>query len=55
MDDHNTQEQPELFPESKKKKSYVFPIILAAVLIIGGFFEYRSYSFGQTRESTDDA
>ena len=55
MDDHNTQEQPELFPESKKKKSYVFPIILAAVLIVGGFFGYRSYSFGQTHESTDDA
>ena len=55
MDDHNTQEQPELFPESKKKKSYVFPIILAAVLIVGGFFGYRSYSFDQTHESTDDA
>lgn len=55
MENNNTPEQPELFPETKKKKSTVFPIILAAVLLIGGFFGYRTYSFGQTHEVTDDA
>lgn len=42
-------------PETKKRKSLIFPIILAAVLLIGGFFGYRTYSFGQTHEETDDA
>lgn len=51
----NITEQPELFPETKKKKSLVFPIILTAVLIIGGYFGYRMYSFGLTHEETDDA
>ncbi|WP_304344786.1 HlyD family secretion protein [Chryseobacterium koreense] len=47
--------EPELFPETKKKKSPVFPIVLAAVLLIGGFFGYRTYSYGLTHEETDDA
>lgn len=47
--------EPELFPEIKKKKSPVFPIVLAAVLLIGGFFGYRTYSYGLTHEETDDA
>jgi membrane fusion protein (multidrug efflux system) len=51
----NTTEQPELFPEPKKKKSFVFPIILAVVLLVGGFFGYRTYSYGLTHEETDDA
>ncbi|MBN9312394.1 MAG: secretion protein HlyD [Chryseobacterium sp. 39-10] len=50
----NTHE-PELFPEPKKKKSLLFPIILAAVVLIGGFFGYRAYSYGQNHEETDDA
>ena len=47
--------EPELFPEPKKKKSLAFPIILAAILLIGGFFGYRTYSYGLTHEETDDA
>ena len=38
-----------------KKKSLVFPIIVAAVLLGGAFFGYRSYSYGQYHEETDDA
>ena len=53
--ENNTVEQPELFPEPKKKKNLIFPIILAAVLLIGGFYGYRTYTFGQTHEVTDDA
>lgn len=41
--------------EPKKKKSLVFPIILAAVLIGGGIFGYRSYTYSQYHEETDDA
>lgn len=51
----NTEEQPELFPPQKKKKSPIFPIIIAVVLIVGGFFGYRFYKFSQTHEVTDDA
>ena len=55
MEDNNIPEQPQLFPEPKKKKSSVFPIILGIILIVGGFFGYRAYSFSQTHEETDDA
>ncbi|TXF74948.1 HlyD family secretion protein [Chryseobacterium sp.] len=55
MENSNTSDQPELFPEAKKKKSLIFPIILGVVLIVGGFFGYRTYSFSQTHEVTDDA
>ena len=41
--------------ETKKKKSLVFPIILAVVLIGGGIYGYRTYSYGQVHEETDDA
>ncbi|MCU7614872.1 HlyD family secretion protein [Chryseobacterium sp. GMJ5] len=41
--------------EPKKKKSLVFPIILAVVIIVGGIFGYRTYSYGQNHEETDDA
>lgn len=40
---------------AKKKKSLTFPIILAAVVLIGGFFGYRIYSYGLVHEETDDA
>lgn len=53
--EQNTEEQPELFPPQKKKKSPIFPIIIAVVLIVGGFFGYRFYQFSQTHEATDDA
>jgi len=55
MENNTTPDQPELFPESKKKKNRIFPLILAVVLIVGGFFGYRTYSFSQTHEVTDDA
>lgn len=55
MENTNTPEQPQLFPEPKKKKSPIFPIILGVILIVGGFFGYRAYSFSQSHEETDDA
>lgn len=41
--------------EPKKKKSLVFPIILAVVVVVGGIYGCRTYSYGQTHEETDDA
>ncbi len=41
--------------EPKKKKSLVFPIILAVVLIGGGIYGYNTYTYGQSHEETDDA
>ncbi|MDH6250412.1 membrane fusion protein (multidrug efflux system) [Chryseobacterium sp. H1D6B] len=41
--------------EPKKKKSLVFPIILAVVVVVGGIYGYRTYSYGQVHEETDDA
>ncbi len=56
MQDTPTPVQPEQSPVyKKKKKSYVFPIILAVVLIGGGLFGYRTYAFSQSHEVTDDA
>lgn len=51
----NTEVQTESIPAQKKKKSPLFPIILAVVLIVGGFFGYRIYTFSQSHEVTDDA
>ncbi|WP_292010912.1 HlyD family secretion protein [Chryseobacterium sp.] len=50
MENNNTQSV-----EPKKKKSPVFPIILAVVLIGGGIYGYNEYRYGQTHEETDDA
>ena len=50
MENNNTQAT-----EPKKKKSLVFPIILAAVVIGGGIYGYRAYTYGQYHEETDDA
>ncbi|WP_419870344.1 HlyD family secretion protein [Chryseobacterium sp. CT-SW4] len=50
MENNNTQSV-----EPKKKKSLVFPIILAVVLIGGGIYGYSEYRYGQTHEETDDA
>ena len=41
--------------EPKKKKSLVFPIILAVVLIGGGIYGFNTYSYRQGHEETDDA
>jgi membrane fusion protein (multidrug efflux system) len=50
MENNNTQAT-----EPKKKKSLVFPIILAVVVVVGGIYGYRTYSYGQVHEETDDA
>lgn len=47
--------QEELFPQEKKKKSILFPIILAVLVLVGGFFGYRYFKFSQGHEETDDA
>lgn len=39
----------------KKKKSLLFPIIFAIALIAGCIYGYRTYTYGQTHEVTDDA
>lgn len=50
MENNNTPAE-----EPKKKKSLVFPIILAVVLIGGGIYGYNAYTYGQGHEETDDA
>ncbi len=42
-------------PEPKKKKNFIFPIILALALIVGGYYGYNAYTYGKTHEETDDA
>lgn len=51
MENNNTQE----ITEPKKKKSLVFPIILAVIIVVGGIYGYKTYSYGQIHEETDDA
>ncbi|SFH77421.1 HlyD family secretion protein [Halpernia frigidisoli] len=51
----NNVENEELFPQPKKKKSLLFPILLAVLILVGGFFGYRYYKFSQSHEDTDDA
>lgn len=55
MENSTTPNQPELLPEPKQKKNLMFPIILGVVLLVGGFYGYRTYTFSQTHEVTDDA
>jgi membrane fusion protein (multidrug efflux system) len=40
-------------PKNKSKK--IFPIILVIVLLAGGFYAWREYSYGLHHEDTDDA
>ncbi|WP_080779980.1 HlyD family secretion protein [Chryseobacterium phocaeense] len=47
--------KPTVELEPKKKKSLVFPLILAAVVIGGGIYGYRAFTYGQYHEETDDA
>lgn len=51
----NNNENEELSPQPKMKKSFIFPIILSVLIIVGGFFGYRFYKFSQTHSDTEDA
>ena len=42
-------------PEVKKKKSPVFYVVVAAVVLGAGFFGFRQYQYSQAHEETDDA
>lgn len=42
-------------PETKKKKSILFPILIAIALLAGGWYGWNIYQHGQTHEETDDA
>lgn len=59
MEDINTMEnsieQEEQTLQPEKKRSKLFPIILAVLILVGGYFSYRYYKYSQTREETDDA
>lgn len=41
-------------PEGRSKRPIIF-IILALVLLVGGYFGWQRYQFGQIHEETDDA
>ncbi|KAA9331400.1 HlyD family secretion protein [Hymenobacter busanensis] len=41
-------------PEGRSKRPIVL-LVLALLLLVGGYFGYQRYQFGQTHEETDDA
>ncbi|MBG8553122.1 HlyD family secretion protein [Hymenobacter guriensis] len=41
-------------PAARSKRPFLF-IVLALVLLVGGYFGWQRYQFGQTHEETDDA
>jgi len=41
--------------QEKKNKSLIFPMILGAIIIIGGVIGVWQYQYMQTHETTDDA
>jgi len=41
-------------PEGKSRRPFIY-IILALALLVGGYFGWQRYQFGQTHEETDDA
>lgn len=55
MANQNTHNKIEAAPEEPKKRSKVFPIILAVLVIVGGGLGIKSYIHGQSHEETDDA
>ncbi|MBC7447760.1 MAG: HlyD family secretion protein [Hymenobacteraceae bacterium] len=44
-----------LVPEAPKKRSPIPLLILATILLVGGFFGWRAWSFAQNHEATDNA
>jgi membrane fusion protein (multidrug efflux system) len=55
MSTQTSTERTETVVVQKPKKSKVFPIILALLIIVGGWFGYSKYTHGQHHEETDDA
>ncbi len=57
MENNNTTTENQIneTPETKKKKSIIFPILLGILIIGGGIFGYREYVYSQHHEETDDA
>ena len=53
--DYNTTSTEPIENQPKKKKSFLFPIILTVALLAGAFYGWHIYSYGQKHESTDDA
>ncbi|UOQ66565.1 HlyD family secretion protein [Hymenobacter volaticus] len=49
-----TPEPVEVQPEGRSKRPIIF-IVLALVLLVGGYFGWQRYQFAQTHEETDDA
>ncbi|RYG35393.1 HlyD family secretion protein [bacterium] len=47
-------EEPRPTPPKPKKRS-VLPFVVGGLVLVGGFFAYRSWSYGQAHVSTDDA
>ncbi|MCB2378667.1 HlyD family secretion protein [Hymenobacter sp. BT635] len=47
--------EPEVEEQESRSKRPIMFIILALVLLVGGYFGYQRYQFGQTHEETDDA
>ena len=51
----NTETVEQTAPVVEKKKRSPLPFILAALALLGGYWGYSKYSFGQHHEETDDA
>lgn len=49
------QNQENLTSEPKKKKSILFPIILAIIVLGGGIYGYQEYKYSKNHVNTDDA
>ncbi|PJJ48583.1 HlyD family secretion protein [Hymenobacter chitinivorans] len=47
--------EPEVEEQSGRSKRPIIFLVLALILLVGGYFGYQRYQFGQTHEETDDA